>query len=224
MDNILDNVVFLVKSIKKRKVESGYTYGEIILSDSLIEKITDLNDNNLIDVSISNKTINIEELNSNINLLASIKIKTGDLNNYFDTIEDFVSGNKFECKLVDFYIDDIDYREVKTDNNCIILYKNNLKIIDFLKEIANNIKKSGNNLELFFYRTGVGVDLKIDYDIESLKKIDFVIPDDFKTQILDSFNGKDKKELFINELINFIESNNCSYVNLIENWNTLLSN
>ena len=53
MDNILDNVVFLVKSIKKRKVESGYTYGEIILSDSLIEKITDLNDNNLIDVSIS---------------------------------------------------------------------------------------------------------------------------------------------------------------------------
>ena len=48
MDNILDNVVFLVKSIKKRKVESGYTYGEIILSDSLIEKITDLNDNNLI--------------------------------------------------------------------------------------------------------------------------------------------------------------------------------
>ena len=138
----------------------------------------------------------------------------------------FVSVNysNITTSLCDFYIDDIDYREVKTDNNCIILYKNNLKIIDFLKEIANNIKKSGNNLELFFYRTGVGVDLKIDYDIESLKKIDFVIPDDFKTQILDSFNGKDKKELFINELINFIESNNCSYVNLIENWNTLLSN
>ena len=83
MDNILDNVVFLVKSIKKRKVESGYTYGEIILSDSLIEKITDLNDNNLIDVSISNKTINIEELNSNINLLASIKRRIQVINATF---------------------------------------------------------------------------------------------------------------------------------------------
>ena len=160
--------------------------------------------------------IELSRIGNNINQMSK-RVNQGNPN--LKGIED-----EFECKLVDFYIDDIDYREVKTDNNCIILYKNNLKIIDFLKEIANNIKKSGNNLELFFYRTGVGVDLKIDYDIESLKKIDFVIPDDFKTQILDSFNGKDKKELFINELINFIESNNCSYVNLIENWNTLLSN
>ena len=29
MDNILDNVVFLVKSIKKRKVESGYCIGPL---------------------------------------------------------------------------------------------------------------------------------------------------------------------------------------------------
>ena len=130
--------------------------------------------------------IELSRIGNNINQMSK-RVNQGNPN--LKGIED-----EFECKLVDFYIDDIDYREVKTDNNCIILYKNNLKIIDFLKEIANNIKKSGNNLELFFYRTGVGVDLKIDYDIESLKKIDFVIPDDLLPKLLEK--GINQENIF----------------------------
>lgn len=224
MQNLLDNTIFLIKSIENSNLEFGYTSGDIILSEQVIDKITKITTDNLIEIFVNCKSIDLAELNSYKNSLAKIQIKTGDILCFFDSVDDFISGNKFECKLSDFYINDIDYRESKNDNKIVNTYKNNLKVIDFLASIANNIKKSGNQLELFFYKAGMGVDLKIDYEIENLKNINLIVSDDFKTQILDSFNGKDKKELFINELVNLLEKNNHSYIKLIENWDILISN
>ncbi|MBF6654030.1 hypothetical protein C3B47_14325 [Flavobacterium columnare] len=227
MNNLLENIIFIVKNIQKSSVESGYTLGKILISEDIFKKINEIdnnNNNNIIEIEINNQSIDLEELKSEVNSTGHIKIKTGDISNYFETIEDFISGNKFECKHQDYYIREVDYRDSLNENELIEKYKKNLILIDFLKELSNQIKKSGNKLELFFYKSGIGVDVKIDYEIQNLKNFEFTITDDFKSQILDAFNGKDKKELFVNELINLLEKNNNSYSKLVENWNTLISN
>lgn len=224
-NNPLDNIIFIIKSIDNISVESVYTFGKIVLSEKVIDSITQIEKNkDIIEISQDDNIIEHSELSSHTNKLVNIEIKTGDINNYFETIDDFISGNKFECKLQDFYIKEIDYRETQNNNELMNQYKKNLIIIDFLKSISKNLKKTGNQLDLFFFKGGKGVDLKIEYKLQNLSSYKFEITNDFKSQILDSFNGEDKKELFINELVNLLENNNNSYIKLIENWDSLIIN
>lgn len=222
---ILSSSVFIIKKINKKAFEGGVVSGEITLEEVDIKQIENIKKGVLIELfTVDYSSIDIEDLGDHLNDVLKIEIKVGDILNYYNSIKDFISGNKFECKYSDFYIEDIDYREGIDINKLLDNYKKNLLIIDFLQNIAENKKRNGHQLELFFYKSGKGADLKIEYDFSHMTDLKLSVPHDFRTQLLDSFSGNDKKQLFINELIVFVEKNGNSFIKLIQNWDNLIAN
>ncbi|UPZ16900.1 hypothetical protein [Flavobacterium humidisoli] len=224
-NNVLSSAISLIKKIESKIFEGSFVSGTISLTSECINDVKVLKNRSLIELFTGNYTsIDNEELDAYLNDDLRIEIKIGDIPNYYYLLDDFVSGNKFECVQNDYFIEEINYRKGIDVNSLIAQYENNLLIIDFLQNIAENKKTIGHRLELFFYKSGKGADLKIEYDIKQLKKFNISVPSDIKKQLLDSFSGNDKKQLFINELVIFIEKYGNSYVKLVENWDNLMSN
>lgn len=222
---IIDWAILLTQKLENKTYEAGYSCGSFILSDAEVVPISELKEVNLIEIlTDENEGIDLLNLHSYIGNSIKVEIKTGDISNYFENIDDFIQGNKFECNLRDFYISEIDYRENQNQNNLIDNYKQNLKLISFLRSLSDNEKRKENGLELLFYKSGKGTDLIIDYDINELKKIETENIELMQKQLQDLVSGEDKKQLFVNELINFIEVRGKSYYNLAQEWNTLILN
>lgn len=224
-NKILDCTILLVKKLDVKVTEIGYNVGSInTLSQDDIDAIIPLEELQLIEIFTDN-SISIEknQLIDFIGQKVKLEINTGEIPNYFETLEDFIAGNKFECKLIDFYIADVEYRENISANDLVVNYKSNLQLIDFLKDISENKKILSNEIELFFYKSGKGATIKISYELE-LKEFNVSITTEFKAQLLAPFKGEDKKQLFINELVNFIEKNGNSYLKLIQGWDNLITN
>lgn len=225
-NKILDCTILLVKKLDVKVTEIGYNVGSInILSQDDIDAIIPLEELQLIEIFTDN-SISIEknQLIDFIGQKVKLEINTGEIPNYFETLEDFIAGNKFECKLIDFYIADVEYRENISANDLVVNYQSNLQLIDFLKDISENKKILSNEIELFFYKSGKGATIKISYELEQLKEFNVSITTEFKAQLLAPFKGEDKKQLFINELVNFIEKNGNSYLKLIQGWDNLITN
>ncbi len=125
----------------------------------------------------------------------------------------------------DFYIAELDYSSVdKIDNELIKLYDINIQLIDFLTTISNSDFKLGDKLKLFIYRnTSSSLEININYDINDLSlfsKIENL--DDLKKELLDKIKGSDKKELFLNELVNFVSNGKDNYIEIVENWDKII--
>ncbi|MFV8337153.1 hypothetical protein ACNQF7_13880 [Flavobacterium sp. RSP29] len=225
MNMLLDCTIILIQKLQNKTYETGYTCGNFILSPAEIPLILELNNYNLIEVlTTCNSSIDLENLHNYSEKELKFEIKTGDIPNYFETANDFVEGNKFECAHDDFYIVDIDYRENTNPNIIIDNYKQNLKLIAFLKTLSDNEKKKDNALELLFYKSGKGTDLKIEYNFNELFEFNTSSIESLKNQLQETIAGEDKKQLFINELINFIRTSGKSYIILVKNWDLLMSN
>lgn len=222
---ILNQAIFLTNKIQNGIYDSDYFYGDIVLSDNEIGPITELANVNLIEVYTQHSdSINIPQLNEHIGKVIKLEIVTGNIPNYFKTLNDFIQGNKFENKLDDYYIADISYRDNTDSNEVIELYKQNLALISFLRKLSDSEKKKNMALELLFYKSGLGTDLLIDYKLEDLKTINISELQIMQSQFENSGSGEDKKQLFINELINFINSCGKSYITVAANWDTLVAN
>lgn len=222
---ILDYTILLTNKSKNGKYDSDYFCGDIVLGETDIDPITELANVNLIEVyTQQNDGINITQLKEQIGKLIKLEIAIGNIPNYFKSLNDFIQGNKFENKLKDFYIADISYRDNVDSNVKVELYKQNLALISFLRKLTDSEKKKDMALELLFYKSGLGTDLIIDYKLEDLKTVNITELQIIQSQFEDSGSGEDKKQLFINELINFINSCGKSYITVADNWNTLVAN
>ncbi|MBW4359336.1 hypothetical protein [Flavobacterium taihuense] len=225
MNMLLDCTIILIQKLQNKTYETGYICGNFILSLEEIPLILELNNYNLIEVlTTCNNIIDLENLHNYSEKELKFEIKTGDIPNYFETANDFVDGNKFECVLDDFYIADINYRENVSQNISIENYKQNLKLIAFLKTLSDNEKKKDNALELLFYKSGKGTDLKIEYNFDELFEFNTSSIESLKKQLQEVIAGEDKKQLFINELINFIGTSGKSYLVLVKKWDLLILN
>jgi len=223
--NVLNSSISLIKIINEKSFEESFIFGKITITNECINDVIILAEKKLVELFTNEyNSVEADQLENYLNTNLKIEIKIGDIPNYYTSVKDFISGNKFECKHNDYFIEEIDYRNNLDTNPLIDKYNKNLLIIDFLQSIAENKKKIGHQLELFFYKSGRGADLKIEYEFYQLEELIFSVPTNIKEQLLNSFSGNDKKQLFINELVVFIEKYGNSYVKLIDNWDNLISN
>lgn len=223
--NKLVSTIYLTSRLTDCTRESNYIYGYIndLKKDDIIYLKTLIE---IIEISnpTDNANIDIEDLVSFLNKKISIEFKIGDITSYYETFEDFLLANKFELNQSDFFIKELNYRANDPVNDIIKNYETNLKLISFLKEICDYDKAFGINLKLFYYKVGNRIELDINYNTEYIKKINFIIDDNFIIKIKEPVNGSDRKQLFINELINFLDKNGTSYEKLLEGWEILIAN
>jgi hypothetical protein len=224
---MVDKVIFLRRKLKILEGDEFSIKGIIeSLTNEDIESIQYLLMKNLIEISEfqSNKGIYEDSIQTCLGDKVVIEIRTADINNYFETTRDFINGNKFEYFDTDFYIGELDYRKDENNHPFFEKYKNNILLIDFLKEIAHSYNETGNNLELLFYKYGKAINLKVDYDFEELMDFNFSISTEIKEKLKGSVCEKEKKQIFLNELINFLDKKGNTYLILTTGWDNLVSN
>lgn len=155
----------------------------------------------------------------------SIQINTGSVKGYFDTFSSFIQKNKTALKQDEFYVRDIDalYQGDKKQHGNLDAYFKNIALITLLREVADYEKQIGSDLELFFYKAEKGLTLNINYLVENLDGLFLNKLNDLKTQFSSSHDREERKQIFINELINLLNDEN-SYVVLLVKWEVLINN
>jgi hypothetical protein len=232
MKKLLNSVVQVKRLIDLQEADSISITGFLVITETNNEYIDFMFDNNIIDVlSVGEpneiKNIFKEDIPNFMSQQVHLEIRTGDVNCYYETIKDFLNGNRFKLKNNLFYIAENNYYSEETSlvNDFVINYNKNIELIDFLDSLSHSNNHIGDKLKFYFYRISnsiVEIDIKysvtdLDFfsDLEGLQEL--------KNEFSDTISHKDKKELFINELVNFIESNSSDYLTIVKNWKTILN-
>lgn len=232
MKSLLNSTVEIIRLIDSKKADSFSTTGFIEINSITIDHIKLMLDNEIIEIvtvgeSDDIKNIFKEDINNFIAKQVHLEIRTGGVNYYFETINDFLNGNKFTLKDKLFYIAENDYYsdESTVVNELVSNYFKNIELIEFLNSLSHSQHQIGNQLKYYFYRISNSI---VEIDIKySVKDLDFFSDleglQELKNEFSDTISHKDKKELFINELVNFIESNSSDYLTIVKNWKTILN-
>lgn len=232
MKELLNSVIQVKRLLDLKEADSICIKGFFVITQSNIQFIEVMYDNNIIDVlSIGDpdniKNIFKEDVNHFIDEKVHLEIRTGGINSYFETINDFLNGNKFKLKNELFYIAENDYysEEPTIGSELVNNYNKNIELIDFLSSLSHTNYLVGNQLKYYFYRISNSiVEIDIKYSVQDL---DFFSElegfKELKVEFSDPISHKDKKELFINELVNFIENNSSEYLTIVKNWKTILN-
>lgn len=224
--NTLDATIEVSEQLQNRIYDTGHLKGNLQMTSALIRALEHLKTEKLIEVfNIDNEELDTSQLSQFENIVLKIEINTGEINNFFETFVDFVAGNKYKCTLSDFYIVDIKYRQGTSKNIQIEKYRINLEIIKFLSDFAEHEKKINGIIQLFFYSAGKAAKLELDYSVDKL-------PENFNLtsthKLLTDFNegnlSEDKKQVFLNELMNLLQATANNYLSLLDNWTTLIDN
>lgn len=232
MKSLLNSTVEIIRLIDSKKADSFSTTGFIEINAITIDHITLMLDNEIIEIvtigeSDDIKNIFKEDINNFITKQVHLEIRTGGVNCYFETINDFLNGNRFNLKNELFYIAENDYysEENVINNELVGNYYKNIELIDFLNSLSHSQHQIGNQLKYYFYRISNSiVEIDIKYSVKDLEFFsDLAGFQELKNEFSDPISHKDKKELFINELVNFIESNSSDYLTIVKNWSTILS-
>jgi uncharacterized protein YlzI (FlbEa/FlbD family) len=233
LNKTLNSVVTLNREFKLRQADSISVSGIILITETNIAYFDSLFESEIIEV-VSNgqpeeiKNIFIKDISTFINNEVHVEIRTGHVNCYFETIIDFINGNKFTLKNSLFYIAENDYysSDNLVVNHTITNYNKNIQLIEFLKSLSHSSNLTGNQLEYYFYRVSnsmIKIDVKYDVnDLQLFRELEGI--DELSNEFSNPIINKDKKELFINELINFVESSSSDYLNIVKHWITILNN
>lgn len=232
MKKLLDSVVQVRRLIDLQSADSISTIGFLVITETNIEYFDSLLDSEIIDIlSVGEpneiKSILKEDIPDFMNQQVYLDIRTGNINCYFETVNDFLNGNKFKLKSELFYIAENDYysEESAVVNEIVNNYNKNIELIDFLNSLSHTHHLIGNQLKYYFYRISNSiVEIDIKYSVQDL---DFFSElegfQELKKEFSDLISHKDKKELFVNELVNFIECNSSEYLTIVKNWKTILN-
>jgi len=232
MKSLLKSTVEIIRLIESKKADSFSITGFIEINTINIDHIKLMLDNKIIDIVTFGEPDDIrnifkEDINDFIGKQVHLEISTGDVSCYFETINDFLNGNRFKLKNELFYIAEHDYysAELSVVNELVSKFYTNIELIDFLNSLSHSQHQIGNQLKYYFYRISNSiVEIDIKYCVNDLMFFsDLEGLNDLKREFSDPISHKDKRELFINELVNFIESNSSDYLTIVKNWKTILN-
>lgn len=229
MVDLLISSSYLRRTLEVIDVDSSMVTGFLELTNDNLLHINLLFDNDLIEVLDIERIKNIfkSQIQSYLNCKIYLEIRTSHINNYFETFDDFLNANRFKLAKVCYYIAEVDFyfdgNEV--NNNLISNYNKNIEFISLLNSLSHSNYPVGNQLKYYFYKISSSIiEIDIKYSAEDLNLFsDLKGFKELENEFSDPISHKDKRELFINELVNFVESNSSDYLTIIKNWKMILN-
>lgn len=228
MINLLNSTVKIRKIIEVIEFDSIFTTGFLVVNIDNIDHLNLLFDNELIEVLDVDKINNVFKTNLGqyLDKKVYLELRTGNVSSYYETFNDFLQGNKFKLQVEYYFIAEIDYFNDGTviSNNVISNYNKNIEFLNLLESLSHTNYDVGNQLKYYFYRVSNSIiEININYSINDLNffsDLEGII--ELKDEFSDPIRDKDKKELFINELVNFVEKNSSDYLSIVKNWQIIL--
>ena len=208
MDNILERVIELEKNITD--IDSDGFIVEIKLVSDLIPAITKIYEDGLIqDIKIDYTIISTSDLQKNINKTIKIDFIISELKKigYYINLAEFICENRFEIPEKDYYIKSISFdSKTNVENEEINKYKSITNLINQLT-IVSKFRIDEYIKTICLIQDNSFLELEIDNivyeELLEAKNIDFI-----NQYISDITSYKEKKSIFIKELINFLSNKN----------------
>lgn len=229
MNDLLISSANLRRSIEIIDIDISMVTGFLELTNENLLHINLLFDNNLIEVLDKEriKSIIKPQIQSYLNCKIYLEIRTSHISNYFETFNDFLNANRFKLAKVCYYIAEVDFyfdgNEV--NNNLISNYNKNIEFISLLNSLSHSNYPVGNQLKYYFYKiSSTIIEIDIKYSAEDLNLFsDLQGFKELENEFSNPISHKDKRELFINELVNFVESNSSDYLTIVRNWKSIIN-
>jgi hypothetical protein len=229
MADLLISSSYLRRALEVIDVDSSMVTGFLELTSDNMLHVNLLFDSDVIEVLDIDRIKHIfkSEIQNHLNTKIYLEIRTSHINSYFESFNDFLNANKFKLEKVCYYIAEVDFffNGDGVNNNLISNYNKNIEFISLLGSLSHSNYPVGNQLKYYFYKISSSiVEIDIKYTVADLDL--FTDLNGFKelqNEFSDPISHKDKKELFINELVNFIESNSGDYLTIVKKWKTILN-
>ncbi len=225
---MLKSIVSIVKILKEYEYSNaGLIKGKLCnLTSKNIDLLNDIETH--IDLrSSSDEFFKKDDLKIHLNNDIFIEISAENIANYYNSFSSFLNKNKIKKPEKEFYIKDIDYfcdEKGKCSNQKLVNYFKNIELIEFLKSIADYESKTGSFLELFFYKSEQGgLKLNINYNDKDLESLNIGNLNELKNHLLNKPDKEERKQIFVNEAIEFLKKNN-SYAYFLQNWDSIYEN
>ncbi|MBO4234752.1 hypothetical protein FO675_10700 [Riemerella anatipestifer] len=206
MDNILDKIIELNKNTSK--IDSDVFIVELKLESELIPVINKIYDEGLIQyIKIDSTIILASDLHKNLDKTIKIDFIVSELKKigYYATFDEFVIENRFKIPEKDFYIKSISFdSKDNLESEEILKYKAITNLINQLT-IVSKFKIDEHIKTICLIQDNSFLELEIDNivyeEFLEVKNITFI-----NQYISDITSYKEKKSLFIKELINFLSN------------------
>jgi hypothetical protein len=167
-------------------------------------------DSDCIDFLETNRIIESNITSTNIGDTINLELSLAELNSvgYYENVAAFILKNKYNIPNDNFYIEEIKCYKTNT-NDFINQYFGAISLINSIKEVARHTYTDIDIDNSIIFKEDKSLLLPFIYNDTDITKINNVDIEHIKV-ISDIFNGKksDKKSLYINELIDFLITEN----------------
>jgi len=222
----LTHLVKIRSQVKEYEEEPYGFKGQLDVLDSTL-----LHDLNSIDESTIREMYRIEDSDS----ISLSEVKLGDeisiaidlstYSNYYESIDDFLSSNKFSTINEVFYINELKYLNGESQSN--LFYTKYLKLqehINFLTSIAtHHLEQEGRRI-LYFQKYDNLLVLDLNYDQSTINGNEFNSISDLKSHIDHQGDHETRKKLYTIELINLLDERNSTLNEVIKSWDQVEMN
>lgn len=154
----------------------------------------------------------------------SLKINIGSVDNYFENFNDFLKRYGFEKPKTEFHIYEEKINEKTVSSDIYNAYLDCIQLIELLKNLCGSQNRIGNDFELYFFNSGKSLQLNLSYTKEDLINLTVTDIDKVYTDIFEGINNEDRKEIFVNNLVDFFQFRPNNLSQLIKSWNVFLRN
>ena len=227
MNNYLENIIRVRKRITNYSEESFGFQGEINdVSEEDIINLRLIPQDILIEIynKEDSNDLRAESLKVGENIRLAIDLSSND--NYYERFNQFTERNPSNFPEGDFYIHELKYYTSSNNSSPNLeSFRYSLEIFHFLKSISSMVFENQENTELVFINANKVYKSRHywgDVNFDSIVIKNQV--DEFLIELNNEVGSKNKKRVFINELINFLKKKGSSTEVIFKYWDEIIAN
>lgn len=206
-----------ILSNSEPKIDGSNLFCEYVIDDLVFYQ--NLVENDIIE----NLTTNLKIGDKIILEFSLLKLKTLG---FYNDISLFIKNNRYQIPTKEIYIYECKQFLIETE-----FYSNYISIVNFINELQNNAKHAYDDVEIknvIIVREEKSLFLKLDYNGSIFSTLNKNINEDINSfiEILKDSNFQDKKNIYLNELIDFCLKfdEEARFESLLNNLNTFKDN